>query len=87
MSSKIDYFSYHSVLHSVLQEMPHHQKKLKVEELVIDSGLPYSIIQPSVFMQNIFESWNVLYEKGVFRQKFFANWGPRDFASIYCKNL
>ncbi len=77
MSSKIDYFSYHSVLHSVLQEMPHHQKKLKVEELVIDSGLPYSIIQPSVFMQNIVESWNVLYEKGVFRQKFFANSNTR----------
>ena len=72
-SSKINHFVYHSVLHSVLQEMPHHQKKLKVEELVIDSSLPYTIIQPSVFMQNIFESWNVLTEKGIFRQKFFTN--------------
>lgn len=72
-SSKINHFVYHSVLHSVLQEMPHHQKKLKVEELVIDSGLPYTIIQPSVFMQNILESWNVLYDKGIFRQKFFTN--------------
>jgi uncharacterized protein YbjT (DUF2867 family) len=72
-SSKVDHFVYHSVLHSVLQEMPHHQKKLKVEELVIDSGLPYTIIQPSVFMQNIFESWNVLYERGIFRQKFFTD--------------
>ena len=69
----VEQFVFHSVLHSVLQEMPHHQKKLKVEELLIDSGLPYTIIQPAVFMQNIYESWDVLKNQGIFRQKFFTN--------------
>ena len=69
----VEQFVFHSVLHSVLQEMPHHQKKLKVEELLVDSGLPYTIIQPAVFMQNIYESWDVLKDQGIFRQKFFTN--------------
>lgn len=71
-SAKIEHFVYHSVLHSVLQDMPHHQKKLMVEQLVVDSGLPYTIIQPTVFMQNILESWKLLSESGIFRQKFFT---------------
>jgi uncharacterized protein YbjT (DUF2867 family) len=71
-SAEIEHFVYHSVLHSVLQDMPHHQKKLMVEELLVNSGLPYTIIQPAVFMQNILESWKSLSEKGIFRQKFFA---------------
>ena len=52
--------------------MPHHQKKLIVEQLVVDSGIPYTFVQPTVFMQNIFESWNSIVEKGVFVQKFFT---------------
>ncbi len=71
-TSKIEQFIYHSVLHSVLQDMPHHQKKLMVEELLVNSGLPYTIIQPAVFMQNILESWASLVELSVFRQKFFT---------------
>jgi uncharacterized protein YbjT (DUF2867 family) len=70
-SAQIEHFVYHSVLHSVLQDMPHHQKKLMVEELLANSGLPYTVIQPAVFMQNILESWKLLSEKGIFRQKFF----------------
>lgn len=71
-SAKIEHFVYHSVLHSVLQDMPHHQKKLMVEELLVNSGMPYTIIQPAVFMQNILESWKLLSEKGIFQQRFFT---------------
>ena len=71
-SAQIEHFVYHSVLHSVLQDMPHHQKKLMVEELLVNSGMPCTIIQPTVFMQNILESWKLLNEKGIFRQKFFT---------------
>ena len=70
--AKVEHFVYHSVLHSVLQDMPHHQKKLMVEELLVNSGMPYTIIQPAVFMQNILESWKLLSEKGIFQQKFFT---------------
>jgi uncharacterized protein YbjT (DUF2867 family) len=71
-SAKIEHFVYHSVLHSVLQDMPHHQKKLMVEELLVNSGLPYTIVQPAVFMQNILESWKLLSEEGIYRQKYFT---------------
>ena len=71
--ANVKHFVYHSVLHSILQDMPHHQKKLMVEELLVDSGIPYTIIQPAVLMQNILESWNLLNEKGIFQQKFFTN--------------
>lgn len=71
--AKVEQFVYHSVLHSVLQDMPHHQKKLMVEEFLINSGVPYTIVQPAVFMQNILDSWNVLKEEGIFRQKFFTS--------------
>lgn len=70
--AKVEHFVYHSVLHSVLQDMPHHQKKLMVEEFLVNSGIPYTIIQPAVFMQNILESWKLLSEKGIFQQKFFT---------------
>lgn len=69
----IEHFVYHSVLHSVLQKLPHHQKKLQVEEILINSNIPYTIIQPAVFMQNILENFDELYDNGVFIQKFFTN--------------
>ena len=70
--AKTEHFVYHSVLHSVLQDMPHHQKKLMVEGLLVNSGIPYTIVQPAVLMQNILDSWNLLREKGIFQQKFFT---------------
>jgi uncharacterized protein YbjT (DUF2867 family) len=75
--AKVEHFVYHSVLHSVLQDMPHHQKKLMVEELLVNSGIPYTIIQPAVFMQNILENWKLLSEKGIFQQKFFTTMETR----------
>ena len=68
----VSHFVFHSVLHSVIQDLPHHQKKLMVEELIVNSGLPYTIIQPAVFMQNIMESWKSIEERGVFIQNFFS---------------
>ena len=44
-------FVYHSVLHSLLSELPHHEKKRMVEQALVNSELPYVIIQPAVFMQ------------------------------------
>ncbi|MBA2936883.1 NmrA family NAD(P)-binding protein [Paenibacillus sp. CGMCC 1.16610] len=70
--AEVEHFVFHSVIHPVIQEMPHHQKKLMVEELLVNSGIPYTIIQPGIFMQNILESWKLLSEKGIFRQKYFT---------------
>lgn len=70
---EIKHFIYHSVLHSILHNMPHHKKKHIVEELIVNSGIPYTIVQPSAFMQNIMESWNSLRIQGIFRQKLFTS--------------
>jgi len=72
-SAKIGHFVYHSVLHSILQDLPHHQKKFMVEELVVNSGIPYTITQPAILMQNILEGWKLLIEKGIFEQRFFTS--------------
>lgn len=71
--AKIEHFVYHSVLHSVLQDMPHHHKKFMVEEYLVNSGIPFTILQPSVYMQNILESWKLLSQKHIFEQRFFTN--------------
>ena len=44
---------YHSVLHPQIREMPHHWRKLKVENILFDSGLPYTVLQPTAYMQNL----------------------------------
>jgi len=44
---------YHSVLFPQIEAMPHHWQKLRVEEALIQSGLEFTILQPSSYMQNI----------------------------------
>ena len=50
-------FIYHSVIHPQTRDMPHHWAKLQVEELLFQSGLDYTILQPAAYMQNIMGSW------------------------------
>ena len=65
------YFVYHSVLHSVLQDMPHHKKKLHVEQMLVDSGLKYAITQPAVFMQMLLPAVKSVCSGGPLIQKFY----------------
>lgn len=46
-------FVYCSVLFSVLRRLENHDCKRYVEEHLIESGLDYTILQPSSYMQNI----------------------------------
>ncbi len=46
-------FVYHSVLHTQTEEMPHHWQKLRVEEEIFRSGLPFTVLQPCAYMQNV----------------------------------
>jgi NAD(P)H dehydrogenase (quinone) len=43
---------YHSVLHPQAEEMPHHWRKLRVEEELFKAGVPFTILQPAPYMQN-----------------------------------
>lgn len=66
-------FIYHSVLHSLLSDMPHHQKKQNVEKMLVDSGIPYVIIQPAVFMQMMEPGLRSVKNGGPFVQKFYSS--------------
>jgi uncharacterized protein YbjT (DUF2867 family) len=60
-------FVYHSVLHPQIRAMPHHWQKLAVEERLIQSGLAFTILQPSAYMQNISAYWDEIVSEGIYR--------------------
>ena len=63
----VNHFVYHSVLHPQIEAMPHHWLKLRVEEHLLESGLPFTILQPTAYMQNIASLIPKIIERGVFR--------------------
>ena len=63
----VDHFVYHSVLHPQTEKMPHHWNKLRVEERIFESGLPFTILQPAAYMQNLRGYWRTIVEEGVYR--------------------
>ncbi len=65
-SEGIERFVYHSVLHPQTEAMPHHWRKLRVEEKLIESGLSYTILQPAAYMQNVLAQWDGIVEQGVY---------------------
>ena len=52
-ASGLRHVVYHSVLHPQIEAMPHHWAKLRVEEQILASGLPFTILRPTAYMQNI----------------------------------
>ena len=65
--NKIDHFVYHSVLHPQTEKMPHHWSKVRVEEMLFESGLGFTILQPAPYMQNILVSRKTVCNESVFR--------------------
>ena len=66
-SAGIEHFAYHSVLHPQTEAMPHHWNKLRVEEMLFESGLPFTILQPAAYMQNISGNWATIAAEGAHR--------------------
>ncbi len=65
-STGVERFVYHSVLHPHIKAMPHHWNKLRVEEALLESGLPFTILQPTAYMQNVLAGWEAIVERGVY---------------------
>jgi uncharacterized protein YbjT (DUF2867 family) len=63
----VEHFVYHSVLHPQLEDMPHHWLKLRVEEQLIASGLPFTILQPTAYMQNITNQLEKINREGIYQ--------------------
>ena len=69
----IEHFVYHSVLHPQAEKMNHHWQKLRVEEMIFESGLPFTILQPAPYMQNLLAGWKSIVEDGVLRVPYSVN--------------
>ena len=63
----VEHFVYHSVLHPQVEKMNHHWQKMRVEEMIFESGLPFTILQPAPYMQNLLAGWKNIVEEGVLR--------------------
>jgi NAD(P)H dehydrogenase (quinone) len=57
---------YHSVLHPQIEIMPHHWAKMRVEERIVASGIPFTILQPTAYMQNILANLDRIRRHGTF---------------------
>ncbi len=57
---------YHSVLHPQVEAMPHHWAKMRVEELLFESRLDYTILQPAPYMQNVLGRWRTITDQAVY---------------------
>ncbi|MGD9147062.1 MAG: NmrA family NAD(P)-binding protein [Anaerolineae bacterium] len=62
----VEHFVYHSVLHPQTEAMPHHWQKLRVEESILESGLPFTILQPAAYMQNVMAYRGRIIAEGVY---------------------
>ena len=65
-AADVEHFVYHSVLHPQTEAMPHHWQKLRVEESILESGLPFTILQPAAYMQNVLAYRDRIVEDGVY---------------------
>jgi uncharacterized protein YbjT (DUF2867 family) len=63
----VEHFVYHSVLHPQTEKMNHHWQKLHVEEMIFESGLPFTILQPAPYMQNLLAGWKRIVEDRILR--------------------
>lgn len=57
---------YHSVLHPQIADMPHHWRKMRVEDLLLASGLEVSVLQPALYMQDIVAQVPRIRETGLY---------------------
>ncbi|MCJ7723002.1 MAG: NmrA family NAD(P)-binding protein [Anaerolineales bacterium] len=62
----INHFVYHSVLHPQIEKMPHHWQKMRVEEMIFESGINFTILQPCAYMQNLLGNWKSIINEGIY---------------------
>ena len=69
----VEHFIYHSVLHPQAEKMNHHWQKSRVEEMILESGLPFTILQPAPYMQNLLAGWKRIVQDGVLSVPYSVN--------------
>jgi uncharacterized protein YbjT (DUF2867 family) len=59
-------FVFSSVIHPSIAALSNHAAKRPVEEALCESGMPFVILQPTMFMQNFDSGWKAVMETGRF---------------------
>ncbi|MGK0500560.1 MAG: hypothetical protein ACJAYG_002213 [Oceanicoccus sp.] len=80
----VRHFIYYSVMHPLRRDVRHHSLKLDAEQLLIESGLPYTILQPMRYMQHLLPIWLKVVEEGVHAMPFNTqvNFSVVDLADV-----
>ncbi len=66
----VSHFLFSSAYHSQIEELGHHWQKLRLEEYLINTDLRVSVVQPSMFMQNIRVEWPNVIKTGVYARPY-----------------
>ncbi len=69
----VSHFVFHSVLHPQSKAMPHHWEKMRVEAYLFRAKVPFTIVQPVAYMQNILGQWNAITHNGVYSVPYSAH--------------
>jgi uncharacterized protein YbjT (DUF2867 family) len=66
----VERFVLYSVLHPLLDDVPHHARKLTAERYLVNSELGYTILQPSRYMQHLAPIWKTVLATSVHAMPF-----------------
>ena len=66
----VEHFCFCSAFHPQIEHLGHHWKKLQIEEYLINSDLMSTVVQPSMFMQNIGVEWPRVVNEGIYSRPY-----------------
>ena len=69
-ASGVEQFVYYSVMHPLRRDVRHHSLKLDATEKLVESGVPYTVIEPARYMQHLELIWPKVVATGDFAMPF-----------------
>jgi uncharacterized protein YbjT (DUF2867 family) len=80
-------FVFSSVIHPILSVLENHRAKGPVEEAILDSGMEYTFLHPTLFFQNYGGSWSTILKTGALaepwsNETYFSRVDYRDVAEV-----
>lgn len=80
-------FVFSSVIDPILSALVNHSAKASVEEAIIESGMEYALLHPTLFFQGIAAGWPMTVKTGVFAEPWlteirFTRVDYRDVAEV-----
>lgn len=57
-----------ALMNPILSAIPHHIAKAPVEAAILESGMEFALLHPTVFFQNLAAAWPTIVQSGVFAE-------------------